>query len=102
MRSTNVLNNKKSERGNALLGIVIIIIVFLVGGIFFWNSYKIQVQKDEELKKQASTVQTQVIVQPDITEGTSTATSTDMMTATNTTEITATSTQTQGNVQENQ
>jgi len=43
----------KREHGNALLGIVIIIIVFLVGGVFFWNNYQIQVKKDEELKKQA-------------------------------------------------
>lgn len=76
------------DRGNALIGIVVIIIVLLVGGIFFWNSYKMQEKRNEEIRKQAEIVQTQVIVQPDITEATSTATSTPVLpqTATKTSE----------------
>ena len=87
----------KTERGNALIGIVIIIIVFLVGGVFFWNNYQIQLQKEQELKKEASTVQT--IILPPVT-ATGTATSTDINTATSTATSTPTtvSTSTQANV----
>ena len=69
------------ERGNALIGIVVIIIVFLVGAIFFWNNYQIQLKKNEEIKKQASITQT-IIVPPETS--TSTATSTELNNSTST------------------
>ena len=71
----------KKERGNALIGIVVIIIVFLVGAIFFWNSYQIQEKKNEEIRKQASVVQT-IIVPEEV--ATSTATSTEITTSSST------------------
>ena len=66
----------KTERGNALLGIVVIIIVLLVGGIFYWNSYQMQLKKDAEIRKQAEIAQTQIINQPEDTTSTTTSTST--------------------------
>ena len=69
----------KTERGNALIGIVVIIIVFLVGAIFSWNSYQLQEKKNEEIRKQASIVQT-IIVPPET--ATTTATSTELTTGT--------------------
>ena len=68
----------KTERGNALLGIVVIIIVFMIGGVFFWNNYQIEQKKNEEAKKQAEITQT-IIEQPVVETTTSTATSTDAM-----------------------
>ena len=59
------------------MGIVIIIIVLLVGGVFFWNSYKMQKAKNDELRRQAEMTQTEIIHQQTITEtATTTATST--------------------------
>ncbi len=66
----------KKERGNALLGIVVIIIVLLVGGIFYWNNYQIQAKKNEEIRKQTQIAQTQIINQPEVITSTTTATST--------------------------
>jgi cytoskeletal protein RodZ len=85
----------KTERGNALIGIVVIIIVFLVGAVFAWNSYQIQERKNEEIRKQASIVQT-IIVPPETS--TSTATSTELTTSTSTSTSTIISTSTKEKV----
>lgn len=84
MRNSRIVKNKNTETGNALLGIVVIIIVLLVGGVFFWNNYQIQKKADEQLKQQAEIPQTQIIVQPEIITGTTTATSTAPTTGTST------------------
>ena len=74
-----------NERGNALIGIVIIIIVLLVGGIFFLNNYKLKIAQNAELKRQAEITQTQIIQEPTITEtATSSATSTQTTTTSTT------------------
>ncbi len=43
----------RNQKGNALMGIIVIIIVLLVAGVFFLNSYKADLLKSAEIKKQS-------------------------------------------------